>query len=122
MSVEQDERLLNLATRSLYEPGELEREFNALAGEWLQQTARLSFVDKADTDNLEPGGEKVAIYAGADRLPTHMARQLISGARTSKVGEWDDGEHHTLAALEGEYYGTVAQILKRARIAADLRA
>ena len=46
MSVEQDERLLSLATQFLYEPGELEREFNVLADEWRQQTAMLSFVDK----------------------------------------------------------------------------
>jgi hypothetical protein len=66
-------------------------------------------------DNLEPRCEKVALYVDADGLPTHMARQLDSGMWTSKLGEWEDIEHNTLAALESEYYGTVAQILKRPR-------
>lgn len=35
---------------------------------------------------LEPGFEKVAIYADANGTPTHMARQLESGAWTSS---WD---------------------------------
>lgn len=52
--------------------------------------------------------------------PTHAARQLPSGAWTSKLGEWEDIEHDTLEALEGsegrgEAYGRVALILKRER-------
>jgi len=71
--------------------------------------------EASDTDSFESGFEKVAIYVGSDGLPTHMARQLESGVWTSKLGEWEDIEHGTLAALEGEYYGTFAQILKRVR-------
>jgi hypothetical protein len=36
------------------------------------------------------------------------------GEWTSKLGNWEDIEHKTLAALEGEFYGKVVQILKRA--------
>jgi hypothetical protein len=40
-------------------------------------------------DNAEPetGFEKVALYADAVGLPTHAARQLPSGAWTSKLGD-----------------------------------
>jgi hypothetical protein len=48
MSVEQDERLLNL-TQFLYEPHELEELFTALVEEWRRDTAMLSFVDKKVT-------------------------------------------------------------------------
>lgn len=55
--------------------------------------------EASDTDSLESGFEKVAIYVGSDGLPTHMARQLESGVWTSKLGEWEDIEHGTLTAL-----------------------
>ena len=61
---------------------------------------------------LEGGFEKVAIYAGRNEIPTHMARQLRSGVWTSKCGGLEDITH-TLEALEGEVYGRVAQILRR---------
>ena len=63
---------------------------------------------------LEPGYEKVAIYCNAAGEPTHAARQLPSGAWTSKLGDWEDIEHETLACLESEDYGTVGKVLKRA--------
>jgi hypothetical protein len=62
---------------------------------------------------LEAGYEKVAIYVGADGLPTHAARQLSSGRWTSKLGKAEDIEHASPAALEGAVYGTVARVLKR---------
>ena len=61
---------------------------------------------------LEPGFEKVALFADAAGIPTHAARQLTSGAWTSKLGNAEDIEHE-LRALEGEIYGAVALILKR---------
>lgn len=66
-----------------------------------------------DGDNLELGFEKVAIYVSGDGTPTHAARQLNSGKWTSKLGDLEDIEHSTLAALEGAIYGRVAQVLKR---------
>lgn len=64
-------------------------------------------------DELEASFEKVALYVDLDGLPTHAARQLGSGTWTSKLGEAEDIEHDTLAALEGMHYGTVAQIMRR---------
>src|SRR6266496_4231880 len=46
---------------------------------------------------LESGYEKVAIYADAGGIPTHMARQLPTGLWTSKCGKLEDIIH----ALEG---------------------
>jgi hypothetical protein len=63
-------------------------------------------------ESLEPGIEKVAILADAAGRPTHAARQLPTGAWTSKLGNAEDIEHE-LRALEGEIYGTVALILRR---------
>jgi hypothetical protein len=45
--------------------------------------------------------------------PTHAAKQMESGKWSSKLGDWEDVEHATLEALEGDFYGKVAQILKR---------
>ena len=63
-------------------------------------------------DRLEPGFEKVAIYANTTGKPTHVARQLRSGAWTSKPGNLEDVEH-TLEGLTNSEYGDVVQILKR---------
>jgi hypothetical protein len=64
-------------------------------------------------DQPESGFDKVAIYIGADGKPLHMARQLESGAWTSKLGQNVDIEHESLQGLEGQKYGHVVQILKR---------
>lgn len=69
--------------------------------------------EPTDDEGLEPGFEKVAIYVGSNGEPLHMARQLNSGAWTSKLGQDVDIEHETLQGLEGQQYGHVAQILKR---------
>lgn len=63
---------------------------------------------------LEKGFEKIAIYANESGEATHAARQTKSGRWTSKLGDWEDIEHSTLEALEGEFYGKAVQILKRA--------
>ena len=63
---------------------------------------------------LEPGFEKVAIFEDTDGAPTHAARQLPSGEWTSKLGKAEDIRHQHLSAVEGEEYGTVAQVLRRA--------
>ena len=61
----------------------------------------------------EEGFEKVAVYILPDGKPTHAARQLDSGAWTSKLGISEDIEHEKLEALEGQYYGIAAVVLKR---------
>ena len=66
-----------------------------------------------ESPSLEDGFEKVAIYV-KDGRPTHAARQLPTGKWTSKLGPLEDIEH-SLRAIEGDQYGSVAQILRRER-------
>lgn len=83
-----------------------------------------------DDDRLVAGIEKVALFvhtpesaefwstgdldaAEIPGTPSHMARQLESGAWTSKLGESYDIEHHELHALEGPGYGRLECILAR---------
>ncbi len=63
-------------------------------------------------NRLNFGFEKVALFVDAAGMPTHAARQVNSGAWTSKLGNSEDIEHE-LRALEGDIYGTVRLILKR---------
>ncbi len=42
-----------------------------------------------------------------------MARQLPNGDWTSKLGAEEDIVHRELRALEGDLYGTVAQVMAR---------
>ncbi len=66
-----------------------------------------------DDSDLEAAFEKIALFIDDEDFPTHAARQLASGAWTSKLGDMEDITHNTLEALEGDVYGTVAQILRR---------
>ena len=63
------------------------------------------------SDELEPGLEKIAIYADAEG-PSHAARQLPNGYWTSKLGPREDIEHE-LRGLEGDRYGRVVAIAAR---------
>lgn len=64
------------------------------------------------TEDMEAGFEKIALFADAQGLPLHAARQLPDGRWTSKLGELEDIEH-ALRDLEGAAYGTVALLMKR---------
>jgi len=64
-----------------------------------------------ESADAEPNMEKIAIFA-AD-TPTHVARQLPNGRWTSKLGELEDIEHD-LHDLEGDVYGRVVVIMRRA--------
>lgn len=70
-----------------------------------------------DSDAVEPGVEKVALYVDEQRgRVTHAARQLPDGFWTSKLGpQWDI--NHSLDGVCGPHpaYGRVAQILRRPR-------
>jgi hypothetical protein len=68
-----------------------------------------------DNPTLESGFEKIALYADATGEPTHAARQLPSGAWTSKLGDLEQIEHSRLEALEGQEYGKAVRFLKRPR-------
>jgi hypothetical protein len=65
-----------------------------------------------DSDALEPGFEKVALFANEQGVPLHAAGQLPSARWTSKLGELEDIEH-ALRDLEGIEYGKVVLVLKR---------
>ena len=62
---------------------------------------------------LEPGYERIAIYAREDGTPTHAARQLPTGQWTSKLGAREDIVHETPESLAGTIYGDVVLILRR---------
>jgi len=63
----------------------------------------------------EVGFEKVAIFEHPEFGVEHVARQLQGGAWTSKIGEWENIQHRTLAAVECEDYGSPVLIMKRRR-------
>jgi hypothetical protein len=65
------------------------------------------------SEEPELGFEKIALYANAEGLPCHAARQLPSGRWTSKLGKMEDIEH-SLHDLAGTIYGSVVQVMKRA--------
>jgi hypothetical protein len=65
-----------------------------------------------DDEQPEVGYEKVALFS-VNGEPTHAARLLTSGRWTSKLGPMEDIEHG-LPDLEGDVYGTVTVLLKRA--------
>jgi hypothetical protein len=67
----------------------------------------------SNDDTLEPGFEKIAIYAYPDQLVQHVARQTPSGLWVSKLDNDEDIEHRTLDGLEGSIYGTVVRILTK---------
>lgn len=60
--------------------------------------------EDCDDANLEPGFEKVALY-GDFSFYKHAARQLSSGAWTSKLGKDVDIEHDTPDDVAGGLYG-----------------
>ena len=62
--------------------------------------------------SLEPGFEKVALYAVGSE-PTHAARQILNGRWVSKLGPQEDIEHGAPDDLSGPCYGQVVRVLKR---------
>lgn len=72
--------------------------------------ATLGF-EECDHADTEDGFEKIAIYAIGD-LPTHVARQVETGAWTSKLGN-EELIEHALKGLEGDTYGRVVVFMKR---------
>ena len=65
-----------------------------------------------DSDELEDGVEKIALYGEPAGKVNHAARQLPNGRWTSKLGRCQDVEH-TLRGLEDGTYGSVLLILGR---------
>jgi hypothetical protein len=54
----------------------------------------------------------VALFADAQGVLLHAARQLPGGRWTSKLGALEDIEH-ALQDLVGTEYGSVVQVMKR---------
>ena len=73
---------------------------------------RLGF-EVCEDSSLEPGWEKIALYAKEDGVPTHAARQLPDGRWTSKLGKLEDIVHPNLRDVSGEAYGKPWVILRR---------
>jgi len=92
-----------------YWPPNVERAESLSA--FVAALATQGFAPCAKTD-VEPGFEKVALFADSQGQPTHVARQLPSGRWTSKIGMLEDIEHE-LKELAGVEYGDVAQVLMR---------
>ena len=67
---------------------------------------------ECDSDAPEAGYEKVALYA-KDGTWTHAARQLESGAWTSKLGIYEDIEHGSPQDLRGDLYGEVHCVMRK---------
>ncbi len=70
------------------------------------------FVVVAEGEGTPAAMERLAIYADSEGF-THVARQLPNGRWASKLGDWEDIEHATLTALEGNFYGSVVQYMQR---------
>jgi hypothetical protein len=68
-------------------------------------------------DGVEVDVDKIAIFADSSGFPLHVARQLLGGRWTSKLGELQLIEHD-LHDLEGVEYGSVVRIMQRSRVAA----
>jgi hypothetical protein len=68
--------------------------------------------ERCESEALEDGLEKVAIFVDAGQVPTHAARQLPDGIWTSKLGQAED-IRHPLRQIEGATYGTVALVMSR---------
>ena len=66
----------------------------------------------SDSDALEPGYEKIAIYAFVGQF-THVARQLEDGRWSSKLGIREVITHPSPASLSGGYYGNVHCVMRR---------
>lgn len=93
-----------------YWPEEVPREVTLDAFKQAFQTVGY---EVCQTDSLESGWQKIAIYADSTGKPTHIARQLSNGKWTSKLGQDEDIEHENLEGLVGEIYGSVVCIMKK---------
>lgn len=70
--------------------------------------------ETCDSDELEEGFRKIAIYGISGANPKHLARQLVDGKWTSKLGQQVDIQHDTLDDITGPHYGSVLRIMRKA--------
>ncbi len=83
-------------------------EFDCLIGAF-----RTLGYSTCDNGSLEPGFEKVALYAKPDGKWSHAARQLPSGKWTSKLGKLEDIQHDDPDVIAGSTYGAVSCYMSR---------
>lgn len=95
-----------------YWPESVPRKYTLEA--YTEAFRRIGF-EVCEDSTVEPGWEKVAIFVGADGMPTHAARQLPEGKWASKLGKREDIEHPQLNDVSGTYYGKAVRILHRRR-------
>jgi hypothetical protein len=62
---------------------------------------------------VEPGFEKIAIFAKSNGSPQHVARQLADGRWASKLGDGEDIEHNDLQGVAGGFYGYPVVFMRR---------
>ena len=69
--------------------------------------------ESCGTADFEPDFEKIAIFADAQGTPTHVAKQLVTGRWSSKLGDLKDIDHMELGDLAGGLYGTPTVFMRR---------
>ena len=85
------------------------------AKSYLDYFGKLGFKIVTETAS-EKGKLKIAVYiANGNGRPEfkHVARQLLNGKWTSKLGDWEDIEHDTPEVLLGESYGDEIVIMEK---------
>jgi len=108
-------------TRRWWWPGEV--PFSFWPAGVLREESVANFIQAFATLGYEPAAsgthdlnyEKLALFASADGVPTHMARQLAQGAWTSKLGTLEDIAHIDVSGISGSDYGEVVTFLQRRR-------
>ncbi len=65
--------------------------------------------ERCKDGSLEQGYEKIAIYA-LEYEVTHVARQLVDGKWTSKLGKYEDIVHSSLEDLEGDGFHSYGRL------------
>ncbi|NER00191.1 MAG: hypothetical protein F6K30_26415 [Cyanothece sp. SIO2G6] len=118
-AMEEDDRWWSPTSEDYYWPEGAPQEWTVAA---VIQTLILLGFSPCNDVSIEPGFQKIALFATQDGEPSHVARQLPDGSWTSKLGDWEDIQHE-LTGIEGEevtikgenmkMYGTVQQVLKR---------
>lgn len=140
MSRALEEFFPNLAASGYVITGEASKEFNCIDwvmgissrkwdcydpdGYWPPSLPRNNWIDTiirlfanegyslCDDDSLEPGYEKIALYAFVGQF-THVAKQLEDGRWSSKLGKREVITHPSPANLTGGFYGNVHCIMRR---------
>ncbi len=84
--------------------------------EFVRAFATLNY-QPCQSATLEPGWEKIAIYAKgvtpASKKVKHVAKQTRTGKWKSKLGENEDIIHHAAVELCGVSYGNIVCIMRR---------